>query len=129
MIKKDEVYRWDKREKDAFSHIKQAITEARALYSPYFSFLLYTFASDTSLLVVLMQKDDQDNEQPIYFMSDSLQGLELNYLAIDKQSYAIYKAMKHLWPYLLKNHCIIFVMHPKVRSLFVQQELGERRVN
>jgi len=56
MIKKDEIYKWDKREKDVFAYIKQAITKAPTLYSPYFSkdFLLYTFTFDTSLAVVLM---------------------------------------------------------------------------
>eukprot|EP00253_Pinus_taeda_P021697 PITA_21697 len=50
MIEKEEVYKWNKREKDMFSHIKQAIVEP-----PDFSkvFLLYTFSSDTSLVVKL----------------------------------------------------------------------------
>jgi len=50
MVKKDVVWKWDKREKDAFSHIKQAIVEAPMLYKLDFSkdFVLYTFSSDTS---------------------------------------------------------------------------------
>lgn len=86
MIKKDGVYIWHKSEKDKFSHLKQAITEELALYEPDFNidFILYTFASDTYLDVVLMQKDDQNNEQPISCTSASLQGLELNYPAIEK---------------------------------------------
>jgi len=36
MIKKDTIYKWDIREKDAFAHIKQAIAEAPTLYSPEF---------------------------------------------------------------------------------------------
>lgn len=62
-------------------------------------------------------------------MKNGLQGTELNYLDIDKQSYAVYKAVKHFRPYILKNHVTVFVPHPAVRSLFVQQELGERRGN
>ena len=48
MIKKDTVYSWGKREKNAFTCIKQAIVEALALYIPYFNkyFLLSTFTSD-----------------------------------------------------------------------------------
>ena len=55
MIKKDAVYSWGKRETYVFAHIKQEIVEAPTLYIPYFNkyFLLYTFASDTSLTVVL----------------------------------------------------------------------------
>lgn len=62
-------------------------------------------------------------------MSASLQGSELNYPSIYKQAYAVYKVVKHIQPYLLKNKYIIFVPHPAVISLFVQQELGERREN
>lgn len=43
--------------------------------------------------------------------------------------YAVYKVVKHFRRNLLINHCIIFVPHPAVRLLFVQQELGERRVS
>jgi hypothetical protein len=59
------------------------------LRSPDFSkyFFLYTFASDQSLATVLTQKDDDNNEAPISFMSTNLQGAELNYPAIDKQAY------------------------------------------
>jgi len=121
-VKKDAVYKWDKREKDMFSSIKQVVAEAPTLYSPDFNkyFMLYNFASDTSFVIVLTQKDDQNNEQPISFMSTSIQGPELNYPAINKHEYTVYKAVKHFQPYLLKNHCIIFMPHQAVRSLFVE---------
>jgi len=76
-----------------------------------------------------MQKDDQNDEQPIYFMSASLQGPELNYPTVDKQASIVYKDVKNLCPYLLKNHCIIFVLYPAFKSQFFQQGLGERREN
>ena len=62
-------------------------------------------------------------------MSTGLQGAELNYPEIEKKAYAVYKAVKHFRPYILKNHVTVFVPHPVVRSLFVQQELGERQGN
>lgn len=60
MVNKDAIYKWDKREKETFSRINKAIVEAPALYSLDFRkyFLLYTFASDTSLVAMLTQKDD-----------------------------------------------------------------------
>lgn len=67
MLKKDMTYKWDKREKDAFTCIKQEIAEAPTLYRPKFRkyLWLYTFASDTSLVSIITQKDDQGNERPI----------------------------------------------------------------
>jgi hypothetical protein len=101
------------------------------LRSPDFGkyFFLYTFASDQSLAIVLTHKDDDNNESPVSYMSTNLQGVELNYPTIDKQAYALYKAVKHFRSYILNNHTKITVPHPAVRSLFTQQEMGERRGN
>ena len=60
-------------------------------------------------------------------MSTGLQGAELNYPTVDKQSYVFFKEVKKFRPYILKNHTKVIVPHPVVRSLFVQKELGERR--
>jgi len=87
--------------------------------------MLYTFASDNSLAAVLTQKDGSNDKCPISFMSASMQGPNLNYPAIEKQAYAFYKVVKHFRPYLLKNHYIVFVPHPAIRTLLVQQDLGE----
>jgi len=60
MVKKDMIYKWDKREKDAFSPIKKSIAKPLAFYSLGFNkyCMFYTFASDTSLVAMLTQKDD-----------------------------------------------------------------------
>ena len=86
MIKKNAIFKWDLPEKEAFKKIKQAIAEAPSLQSPDFSrsFILYTFALDSSLTAVLMQKDENNDERPISFMSTILQGAELNYPKIEK---------------------------------------------
>jgi hypothetical protein len=47
-------------------------------------FFLYTFASNQSLAAVLTQKDDENNEGPVPFMSTNLQGDEINYPDIEK---------------------------------------------
>jgi hypothetical protein len=51
MIKTNVEYKWGPREKDSFINIKDEITQAPALMSPYFSkdFILYTFTYDMSL--------------------------------------------------------------------------------
>ena len=61
-------------EKNAFSNIKTSIVHAPSLKSPNFKkyFILYTFAFDDSLAVVLTQKEDGGDEYPISFMSTGL---------------------------------------------------------
>ena len=61
------------------------------------------FAFDDSLAAVLTQKEEGGDEFPISFMSTGLQGAELNYPAIDKQAYTVFKGVKQFRPYILKN--------------------------
>ena len=131
MVKQNAQFKWTKIEKNAFSKIKTIVAHAPSLKGPVFDkdFILYTFASDDSLAAVLTQKEDGGDEFPISFMSTGLQGAELNYPAIDKQAYAVFKAVKQFRPYILKNRTKVIVPYPAVRSLFVEKELVERRDN
>ena len=131
MVKQSVQFKWTDVEKNAFSKIKTAVAHTPSLRSPDFEkdFILYTFAFDDSLAAVLTQKEDGGDEFPISFMSTGLQGAKLNYPAMDKQAYTVFKAVKQFRPYILKNRKKVIVPHPAVRSLFVQKELGERRGN
>ena len=131
MVKQSVQFKWTDVEKNAFSKIKTSIANATSLKSLNFEkyFILYTFESEDSLAAVLTQKEDGGEGYPISFMTTGLQGAEFNYPTIDKQDYAVFKAVKKFRPYILKNHTKVIVPHPAVRSLFVQNELGERRGN
>jgi hypothetical protein len=116
MIHKDDVFKWDDERKNSFSNIKTAISQAPMLQSPEFSkdFFLYTFSSDQLLAVVLTQKDDDNNEALVSFTSTNIQGVELNYHAIDKEAYVVYKVVKHFISYILKNYTKVIVPPPTV---------------
>ena len=120
MVKQSVQFKWTDVEKNAFRKIKIAIAQAPSLESPDFDkyFILYTFTFDDSLEAVLTQKEDGGDEFPISFMSTGLQGSELNYPTVDKQAYAVFKAVKQFRPYILKNQTKVIVPHPVVRSLF-----------
>jgi hypothetical protein len=60
-------------------------------------------------------------------MSTNIRGVELNFPSIDKHDYVVYNEVKHFRYYILKNHTKVILPHPAVRSLFTQQEMGERR--
>ena len=88
---------------------------------------MYTFASDISYAAVLTQLNQQNNEVPISFMSSNFKGAALNYHEVDKKAFAIFKAVKHFRPYLLKSKMKIIVPYSSVRNLLVQKDLGEKR--
>lgn len=66
MIKKDSNFEWTKERKEAFEKINEASVEAPTLRSPNFDneFILYTFASDHSIVVVLTQRNEDGEEFP-----------------------------------------------------------------
>eukprot|EP00253_Pinus_taeda_P012670 PITA_12670 len=131
MIKKNSVFRWGSVEKEAFDLIKQSIINAPALNTPNFSnhFILYIIASDSSYATVLTQINDHNLEAPISFFSSNFQGAELNYSEVEKQTFAVYKAIKHYKPFLLKAHTKVIVPFSAVRQLLIQRELDEKRAN
>ena len=62
-------------------------------------------------------------------MSIGIHGAELNYPTIDKQSFTVFKVVKHLHLYLLRSHTNIIVPHSMIISLLIQKELGDQRGN
>jgi hypothetical protein len=62
-------------------------------------------------------------------MSTGLQGVELKYPAIDKQSFVVFKYVKHFHLYLLRSHTKIVVPHLVVRALLIHKEPGDQRGN
>ena len=90
---------------------------------------MYTIASDSSYAAVLTQINDHNLEAPISFFSSNFQGAELNYSEVEKKVFAVYKAIKHYRPFLLKAHTKVIVPFSSVRQLLIQRELGEKRAN
>ena len=129
--KKDVPFKWFDEQKNAFTKIRKAIAEAPTLMSPDFSkdFILYTFSTDFSYAAVLTQKNHEDVEIPISFMSSTFKGGEINYSQVDKQAYTVYKSVKHYRPYLLKSRTKLIVPYVVVCNVIVQKELGEKRAH
>jgi hypothetical protein len=74
MLKKYVVIKWSLEEKSTFQRIKQALVEAPVLVSPDYAkeFFIFSFASEETIVAVLLQKNEEGHEQPIAFFSKSL---------------------------------------------------------
>jgi hypothetical protein len=86
LLKNDTVFRWDDKAIKSFEDIKYAISQAPVLVSPNYSrdFIIFYFSSQDTIVGVLLQKDVDDHEHPIAFMSKFLRDSELNYLITEK---------------------------------------------
>ena len=81
LLKKDVKLEWDEQGKKAFKEIKDAIFKAPVLVSPdYFKdFKIFSFASEDTIAVVLLQTNDQGQDQPIACVSPTSFRIEISY--------------------------------------------------
>ena len=129
MLKKGHEIKWTVEAKKYFKNIKKAITEAPVLVSPYFNkyFLVFSYSSEHTIAVVLLQKNDQGEEQPIAFFSKMLRDGELKYDIMEKQAYALIKALKYFRIYILHSHVVAYVPSSVVKSILTQPDPEGRR--
>lgn len=64
MLKKEEGVKWTLEAKKSFELVKQALTKTRVLISPNFTndFFIFSFASEHTVAVVLLQKNSKGQE-------------------------------------------------------------------
>ena len=86
MLKKEQGVKWTLEAKTSFELVKQALTKTLVLISPDFSkdFYIFSFASEHTIAVVLLQKNPQGQEQPIAFFSKELRDAPLKYNIMEK---------------------------------------------
>eukprot|EP00253_Pinus_taeda_P007413 PITA_07413 len=125
MLKKDSKFKWTVEAKQAFESIKFALTQTPVLTSPQFDrdFIIFSFAFEHTIAAVLLQKDDQGNEKPIAFFSKALRDAPLKYQIMEKQAYALVKAIKDFRIYILYSHIIAYVPSPIVKDILTQENL------
>lgn len=129
LLKKDVRFVWQEDNKRAFQEIKGAIAKAPILVSPNYSkdFMIFSFASEDTIVSVLLQKNKESHEQPIAFMSRALQNSKLKYNTIENQAYALVKSLKHFKTYVGYSKIIAFVPHSVVKEILTQTDcLGTR---
>ena len=86
MLRKGNEIKWSPEENKSFEDIKVALTKAHVLASSDFTkdFLLFSFASEHTIVDVLLQKDEQDFEKPIAYFSRTLHDAPLRYDIMEK---------------------------------------------
>eukprot|EP00253_Pinus_taeda_P003463 PITA_03463 len=129
MLKKDAKVKWSLETKQTFESIKTALTQTPVLTSPQFDkdFIIFSFASEHTIAAVLLQKDDQGNEKPIAFFNQDLRDAPLKYNIMEKQAYALVKAIKDFRIYILYSHVIAYVPNSVVKNILTQEGLEGKR--
>ena len=99
------------------------LTRTPILSSPKFDrdFMIFSFASEHTVVAVLLQKDDQGHEKPIALFSKALKDAPLKYQIMEKQAYALVKAIKDFRVYILYSHVIAYVPNTVVKDILTQE--------
>jgi hypothetical protein len=69
-----------------------------------------------------LQRNDEGYEQPISFFSKTLRDSELKYDIMEKQAYALLKALKSFRVYVLHYEIIAYVPSSVVKEILVQPD-------
>jgi hypothetical protein len=75
-------------------------------------FTIYTNSTEEEIYVVLIQNDDQGNEKPVAYMSQSLSDDEFKYSFIEKHAFTLVKVVEKFSHFILGNHMLVkFPLH------------------
>jgi hypothetical protein len=129
MLKKKSEVKWTTEAKESFSCIKKVISEAPLLANPDYlkDFVIFSFTSEHTIAIVLLQKNEEGFEQPIAFFSKSLRDAELKYDIMEKQAYAMVKALKAFKTYVLHSKIIVYVPTSSIKDILVQPNSDGKR--
>jgi predicted MarR family transcription regulator len=74
-----------------------------------------------------LQKNEEGREQPIAFFSKALRDAEIRYEIMEKQAYALVKALKAFRVYVLHSKVTAYVPSASVKDILVQPDIDGRR--
>ena len=108
IIKKSVTFKWGEEQDKAFQTFKEMLSSAPLLYLRDFSktFEIECDASGIGIGDVLMQEN-----RPIAYFSEKLNGAALNYSTYDKELYALVRALETWQHYLWSKEFIIHTDH------------------
>jgi hypothetical protein len=129
MLKKDAEIKWIPEAKESFEKIKQALVQAPVLIIPNYSkeFMIFSFASENTIVVVLLQRNEQGFEKPVSFFRKTLRDFELKYDIMEKKAYALVKALKSFRVYVLQSEIKTYVPSSVVKEILVQPDCEGNR--
>jgi len=122
VLKQDQSFSWTKYVENIFVGIKKKISSSSVLEKPDFNkeFIIHMNSIEEAIFYVLLQKDDQNNEQPVAYMSQILSDDQIEYSYIEKHDYSLIKDIEKFRHFILGKHTQVKVPLPTVK-IFVSQ--------
>ena len=120
LTKKKEPFIFGDEQQVAFDQLKQALCSNKIMAYPDPSkpYILYTDASGYAIGSILVQKDSQNVERVIQYVSKQLTEGQRKWSAIEREAYAVIFSLKKLQPYLQGADFVVYTDHKPLKSLF-----------
>ena len=115
LLKKDTPFVWDEQAQNSFKELKSTLTNTSLLSPPNYNkdFLLYLVSFNTTIVMVLVQTDEQHNKHVIYYLSKGIVGVEFRYAHVEKLALIAVIVVQGLWNYiLLQSTTIMYNTNP-----------------
>nr|XP_025676136.1 uncharacterized protein LOC112776263 [Arachis hypogaea] len=121
-------FEWNQDCELAFQKLKEFLSKPPVLQKPIPGEPLYLYLSitDNAISSALVTETDR-NQQPVYFVSKSLQNAELRYPRLEKLALALVFSSRRLRPYF-QSHTIIVRTGQPLRQVLSKPELAGRLI-
>ena len=129
LTKKNEAFEWTPECDRCFNMMKDYLQEAPILKypDPNAEYILYMDAFKYAYMGVLTQKID-DTDHPVAYTSGLFRGSQINWVALTKEVFAIYMAVKKLSFYLDSANITLRSDHKPLKK-FLQKNTMNTKVN
>ena len=128
LLQKNVPFNWTAQFDQCFKQIKDMVQEVPILAHPDFAkpFKIQTDASNLGLGAVLLQQNNNNQWQPITFLSRSLTKSEQNYSTIEKELITVVWAFQKLHPYVHGTHVTVETDHQPLIALIQKKHPASR---
>jgi hypothetical protein len=125
LLQKDTPFIWDETAQCSFNALKHALTNTPLLHPPNYEkdYILYLVASTSTIDMVSVQEDDEDNEHVIYYLSKSLSSPELHYLHVKKLALAKVIFVQRFCHYILSRTTTVIADSNPMYHILTRQVL------
>ncbi|GJV49513.1 reverse transcriptase domain-containing protein [Tanacetum coccineum] len=119
-------FQWTPEAEEAFKQMKKLIAELPTLTAPREreELIIYLAAAKEAISAVLMT-DREGRQIPVYFVSRTLRGPEVNYTPMEKLVLALLSASKRLKRYF-QAHTVIVITSQPIKQLLSSSEISGR---
>ena len=120
LLKKGVKFTWGKQQENSFEELKKNLISDQILgfFNPNSDTELVTDASDFGLGGVLLQRDENENQRPIAFISRSLTDTDRKYGITEKEALSVVWCVKKLHHYLFGKQFKLTVDHKTIKIHF-----------